>query len=99
MTTDDFEWIEHGGFDQWYFMHKERLFACAKVYPHNGWHVRLEGQRPEDELVVESFDAAKTIATMLASQQMERLPDATRYGKRTSDAPPKTVPKGVFRVD
>lgn len=98
MTIDDFEWVEIR-FDEWFFTHKERMFACAKVYPYNGWHVVVEGQRPGDELVVESFDAAKTIATMLVAQQMERLPDVTRYGKRTPNSKSQTVPKGVFRVD
>lgn len=98
MTIDDFEWVEVQ-FDEWFFTHKERLFACAKVYPYNGWRIRIEGQGPEDELVVESFDAAKTIATMLAAQQMERLPDVTRYGKRTPNFKPQAVPKGVFGMD
>lgn len=98
MTIDDFEWVEFQ-FDEWFFTHKERMFACAKVYPYDGWHVLVEGQRPEDALVVESFDAAKTIATMLAAQQMERLPDVTAYSKRTPDALSKKVPKGVFGVD
>jgi hypothetical protein len=99
MTIDDFEWVEYGGFDKWYLMHKTRHYACAKVYPHNGWHVLVDGQAPDGELVVESFDAAKVIATMLAAQQMERLPDVTRYDKRTPNFKPQTVPKGVFRLD
>jgi hypothetical protein len=97
MTTDDFEWVE-ATFDQWFFTHKDRLFACAKVYPYNGWHVVVEGQGPEDELVVESFDAAKVIATMLAAQQMEGFPNVTRYGKRSKNAPLQTIPRGVFKV-
>jgi hypothetical protein len=99
MTIDDFEWVEYGGFDKWYLMHKTRNLAIAKVYPYNGWHVLIDGQGPGDDLVVESFDAAKTIATMLASQRIERLPDVTRYGKRTPNFKPQTVPKGVFGVD
>ena len=98
MTADDFEWVETS-FDQWYFTHKEYRFACAKVYPHNGWHVVVNGHAPEDSIVVESFDVAKTIATMLVAQQMEGLPDVTRYGKRTPNEPLKTVSPRVFKVD
>jgi hypothetical protein len=98
MTIDDFEWTEYGGFDKWYLMHKTRNLAIAKVYPYNGWHVVVDGQAPEDALIVESFDAAKTIATMLASQRIERLSNVNRYDKRTPNFGTQTVPRGVFKV-
>ena len=98
MTIDDFEWVEYGGFDKWYLMHKTRHLAVAKVYPYNGWHVVVEGQTPEDALVVDSFDAAKTIATMLAAHHIGNMKDATRYLKRTSNFGPTTIPRGVFKV-
>jgi hypothetical protein len=97
MTLDDFEWVEWG-FDNWHFMHKTHQLTAAKVYPHNGWNVVVTGMKPDEEIVVESFDAAKTIATILAAQQMERLPDVTRYGKRVKTIRSKAFPKGVFKV-
>jgi hypothetical protein len=98
MTTDDFEWVE-SGFDQWHFIHKTRNIAVAKVYPYNGWHIVINGSAPDEELVVESFDAAKVIATLMAAQQMERFPDVTRYGKRSTNASSKKIPRGVFKAD
>jgi len=91
MTIDDFEWVEYGGFDKWYLMHKTRLLAVAKVYQYKGWHVVVDGQATEDELIVESFDAAKTIATMLAVKQIERISDVNRYDKRTPNFRPPTI--------
>jgi hypothetical protein len=98
MTIEDFEWVEYGGFDKWYLMHKTRRLAIAKVYSYNGWHVVIDGQRPEDKLIVDSFDAAKTVATMLAAQQMERYQNENRHDKRMPNFGTQTISRGVFKV-
>ena len=98
MTLDDFEWVEWN-FDKWYFMHKTHQLTAAKVYSYNGWHVVVTGMKPDEEIVVDSFDAAKTIATMLVAQQLERFPDAKRYGKRVKTIKPEAFPEGIFGVD
>jgi hypothetical protein len=99
MTVDDFEWVEYGGFDKWYLMHKTLHIAIAKVYSYNGWHVVIDGQPPsQGELIVDSFDAAKTVATMLAAQQMERYQDENRYFKRTPKFTPQALSRGVFKM-
>jgi hypothetical protein len=99
MTTDDFEWVEYGGFDKWYLMHKTRHLAVAKIYHYKGWHVLVNGQAPEDALIVDSVDAAKTIAVIKAAQQMDGYKDENRYDKRMPNFGTQTVPRGVFKVE
>jgi hypothetical protein len=98
MTVDDFEWVELN-FDNWYLLHKKYLYACARVTPYHGWVVVVDKQAiGGPALVVDSLDAAKTIAAMLAAQHMEDFPDASNYSKRTPDALPQAVPRGVFKM-
>tara|TARA_R110000868_G_scaffold244958_2_gene501497 strand:- start:1847 stop:2155 length:309 start_codon:yes stop_codon:yes gene_type:complete len=95
MTLDDFEWVEWD-FDKWTFIHKTHQLTAAKVYSYKGWHVVVTGMQPDEEIVVESFDAAKVIATLMVAQQIERFPDATRYGKRVKTIKPGEFPEGIF---
>jgi hypothetical protein len=98
MTIDDFEWLEYTGFDNWYLMHKTQRFAAAKIYNYNGWHVVVNGQAPSDDLIVDSFDAAKAIATVLVAQHIEEFPDATHYRPRASDPTLKEIQKRIRKL-
>ena len=99
MTIDDFEWVEHG-FDTWYFQHKVRDFTVARLQSFNGWNVIVSGvYTTSDPLVVDSFDAAKALATLTVANNMERIPDATNFRPRALRAGPKTIPAGVFQMD
>ena len=99
MTIDDFEWIEKG-FDTWYLIHKQRDLTIAKLHSFNGWNVIvLKVHSLDNPLVVESFDAAKTIATITAINNMENFPDANNYSKRIARHRPQKIPRGVFKVD
>lgn len=98
MTIDDFEWVEEG-FDTWFLIHKQRDMTIARLQAFNGWNVVVLGvyttQKP---LVVGSFDAAKAVATITATNNMENYQDATNYRTRAVRAAPKTIPRGVFKV-
>jgi hypothetical protein len=99
MTIDDFEWIE-AGFDTWHLVHKRRDMTIARLQAFNGWNVLVLGVYSlKNPLVVESFDAAKTIATITASNNMENFPDANNYRTRALRAGPQKIPAGVFKVD
>jgi hypothetical protein len=99
MTIDDFEWVEEG-FDTWYLVHKQRELTIAKLASFNGWNVIvLKVYTRNNPLVVESFDAAKAIATITAINNMENFPDANNYRTRAISAGPKKIPRGVFKVD
>jgi hypothetical protein len=98
MTLDDFEWFEWN-FDEWTFVHKTHQLTAAKVYSYNGWHVVVAGMTPDEGIVVDLFDAAKAIATLMVAQQIERFPDVTRYGKRTPSIKPEEFPEGIFGMD
>jgi len=99
MTVDDFEWVETL-FDNWYLIHKKYMYACAKVSPYHGWVVVVEGQSTGDpSIVVDSLDAAKAIAAMVAAQHMEDYPDVSNYSKRTATELPKKIPRGVFKME
>jgi hypothetical protein len=99
VTIDDFEWIEEG-FDMWLLVHKRHDMAIARLQSYNGWHVIVWGVYSRtDPLVVESFDAAKAIATVTAINNMENFPNANNYRTRALRAGPQKIPKGVFKVD
>jgi hypothetical protein len=99
MTIDDFEWVEDG-FDTWYLVHKRYDLTAARVHSFNGWSVLVLGvYSHKNPLIVESFDAAKAIATITAINNMENFPDATNYRTRAIPAGPKKIPRGVFKVD
>jgi hypothetical protein len=99
MTIDDFEWVEEG-FDAWLLVHKQRDLTIAKLYSFNGWNVMvLKVYSRNNPLVVESFDAAKAIATITAINNMENFPNADNYSKRASEYRPEKIPRGVFKVD
>jgi hypothetical protein len=99
VTIDDFEWVEEG-FDTWLLVHKTREMTIAKLASFNGWNVIVLGVHSrKDPLVVESFDAAKAIATITAINNMENFPDAKTYRTRAIPAGPKKIPRGVFKVD
>jgi hypothetical protein len=98
MTIDDFEWVEEG-FDTWFLIHKKREMTLARLQSYKGWNVLVLGvYTAKDALVVESFDAAKTIATLAATNNMENYPDATNYRTRALRAGPQKIPKGVFKL-
>jgi hypothetical protein len=99
MTIDDFEWVEEG-FDVHVLIHKTREMTVAVVKHFNGWNVIvLKVYSRNNPLVVESFDAAKAIATITAINNMENFPDANTYRTRAIPAGPKKIPRGVFKVD
>ncbi len=99
MTIDDFEWVEEG-FDTWFLVHKQREMTIARLQAFNGWNVIvLKVHSFDNPLVVESFDAAKTIATITAINNMENFPDANNYSKRIARHRPQKIPRGVFKVD
>jgi hypothetical protein len=99
VTIDDFEWVEDG-FDMWLLMHKQRELAVARIHSFKGWRVTVIGVYSlADPLIVESFDAAKTIATITASNNMEKYHDARNYRQRALRAGPQKIPKGVFKMD
>jgi hypothetical protein len=99
MTIDDFEWVEEE-FDTWLLVHKKREMTIARLQSFNGWNVIVLGVHSrKDPLVVESFDAAKAIATIAAINNMENFPDANNYRTRAIPAGPKKIPRGVFKVD
>jgi hypothetical protein len=98
MTIDDFEWVVEG-FVTWHLVHKQRDMTIAGLTSFNGWHVRVLGMYSRSNpLVVESFDAAKAIATIMATTNMETYPDATNFRTRALRAGPKKIPKGIFKV-
>jgi hypothetical protein len=99
MTIDDFEWVEEG-FDTWFLVHKRHDLTIARLQAYNGWNVLVLGVHSgKDPLVIESFDAAKAIATITAINNMENFPDASNYRTRALRAGPKKIPAGVFKVD
>jgi len=99
MTIDDFEWVEEG-FDTWFLVHKQREMTIARLQAFNGWNVIVRNvYSSNNPLVVESFDAAKAIATITAINNMENFPDANNYRTRAISAGPKKIPRGVFKVD
>jgi hypothetical protein len=99
MTIDDFEWVEEG-FDTWFLVHKRRDMTIARLHSYNGWNVLVLGVYSRvDPLVVESFDAAKAIATVVAITNMENFPNANNYRTRALRAGPRKIPKGVFKMD
>ena len=99
MTIDDFEWVEEG-FDTWYFRHKVRDFTVARLQSFNGWNVIVSGvYTTNNPLVVDSFDAAKALATLTVANNMENYPNVNTYRTRAIPAGPQKIPKGVFRVD
>jgi hypothetical protein len=99
VTIDDFEWVEKG-FDTWLLVHKRHDMTIARLQSYEGWNVIVLGVYSRiDPLVVESFDAAKAVATITAINNMENFPDANNYRTRALRAGPQKIPRGVFKMD
>jgi hypothetical protein len=95
-NIDEYEWVEKE-FDHWYLLHKQRDYAIARVWNFNGWMVQIVEQDPLP-MTVDSFDAAKAIAMINATQNFERFPNAYLYPRRTPKPAPEEVRKRVRSV-
>jgi hypothetical protein len=105
LSLDDFEWVEEG-FDTWHLMHKVYSVTIAAVLNFNGWHVKvLNDPSMREPLHVDSLDAAKAMAQIIATQYMEKYSeqyfgDTPRcMRKRVKTDGPPTFRRGVFKVD
>jgi hypothetical protein len=105
LSLDDFEWVEEG-FDTWRLMHKVYSVTIAVVLNFNGWHVKvLNDPSMREPLHVDSLDAAKAMAQIIATQYMEKYSeqyfgDTPRsMRKRVKTDGPPTFRRGVFKVD
>jgi hypothetical protein len=105
LSLDDFEWVEEG-FDTWYLIHKTYSVTIAAVRNFNGWHVKvLNDPSMREPLHVDSLDAAKAMAQIIATQYMEKYSEQY-FGdtprsmcKRVKTDGPPTFRRGVFKVD
>ena len=104
LSLDDFEWIEEG-FDSWHLMHKVYSVTIASVVNFNGWHVKvLHDPCQHEPLHVDSLDAAKVMAQIIATPYMEQYSE--RYfgntprslRKRIKNDGPPSVRSRVFKV-
>lgn len=104
LSLDDFEWYEEG-FDTWYLMHKVYSVTIASVRNFNGWHVAvLKDDCQHTPLHVDTLDAAKAMARIIATQHMEFYHDSyfngrTSLRKRIKTDGPPAIRAGVFKVD
>ena len=105
LSLDDFEWVEEG-FDSWHLTHKVYAVTIAAIVNFNGWRVKvLDDPSMREPLHVDSLDAAKALAQLIATPYMENYSE--RYFGSTprslrkrikSDGPPAFRP-GVSKVD
>jgi hypothetical protein len=101
MTIDDFEWVEEG-FDSYALAHKTREMTIAVIKNFNGWYIHALKVPTGVAKIAEhldNFEAAKVIATIYVSQNMENFPDVKNYRTRALRAGPQKIPRGVFKVD
>ena len=100
MTIDDFEW-EQRGFDEYVLVHKEREMPIVGIKNFNGWYIHVLKPPKGVEQIAEHIDnleAAKVVAMIYVSQNMEGYPNANTYRTRTPKPRPETFPKGVFKM-
>lgn len=105
LSLDDFEWVERG-FDLWGLQHKTfSSVVIASITNFNGWHVKvLNDPSTREPLHIDTLDAAKAMAQIIATQYMEYYreryignhPHSLRKRPKT-DGPPAFRP-GVFKV-
>ena len=104
LSLDDFEWVEEG-FDSWHLMHRTYSVTIASVVNFNGWHVKvLNDPSMKDPLHIDSLDAAKALAQIIATPYMEQyseryfgnIPRSLR--KRIKEDGPPPLRRGVFKV-
>ena len=86
-------------------MHKTYAVTIAAVVNFNGWHVKvLNDPSMKDPLHIDSLDAAKALAQIIATPYMEQyseryfgnIPRSLR--KRIKEDGPPSVRSGVFKV-
>ena len=95
-NIDEYEWVEER-FDDWFLKHKQRDYSIAHVWQFNGWHVQLSDQR-KLPMTTDSFEAAKAIAMINATQNFERFHNAYLYPRRTPKPTPEEIRKRVSKV-
>ena len=98
---EDFEWRELG-FDEHIFTHKTRNMTLAGINHFGGWRLRVllpSGGTTQIGEVIDSLEAAKTIAMIHIHQNFGDYPNAYRYSHRTTKPRPEEVPAGVFKMD
>lgn len=105
LSLDDFEWVEDG-FDTWHLMHKVYAVTIAAVVNFNGWHVKvLNDPSIKEPLHVDSLDAAKVMAQIIATPYMEQYSELyfgstpRSLRKRIKADGPPAFRAGVFKVD
>ena len=96
-NIEEYEWVEDG-FDNWILKHKQRDVAIARTWHFNGWRVQLADENPL-QLIVDSFEAAKTIAMINATQNFERFRNAYLFPRRIPKPTPEEIRKRVSKMD
>lgn len=101
LSLDDFEWDEKS-FDLWFLESKTHDMQIASIQNFNGWHIRvLHDNSMRKPLHVDTLDAAKALAQMIATPYMEKyhaeLPDYFKRPGPKADGPPP-FRRGVFKM-
>lgn len=103
LSLDDFEWTEES-FDYWHLRHKMYSITIAAVRNYNGWRVQvLDDPSTKDPLHVDTLDAAKALAQMIATTYMEKYSEQyfnypRNIRKRVKTDGPPAIRPGVFKV-
>lgn len=103
LSLDDFEWVE-GSFDSWHLTHKTYSVTIAAIRNFNGWHVTvLNDPSTKDPLHVDTLDAAKALAQMIATPYMENYGEQylnypRNIRKRVKTDGPPSIRPGVFKM-
>lgn len=104
LSLDDFEWVEEG-FDSWHLTHQSYSVTIAAVHNFNGWLVKvLDDPSMKDPLHVDTLDAAKALAQIIATQYMEKYseqyfgPNPRSLRKRVKTDGPPSIRSRVFKV-
>lgn len=104
LSLDDFEWVEEG-FDTWHLTHKDYAVPIAAIRNFNGWLLQvLFDASHKTPIEVDSFDAAKSVAAIIANQYMEKYSEhffgntPRSLRKRIKRDGPPPFRSGVFKV-
>lgn len=105
LSLDDFEWVEEG-FDSWHLTHKSYSVTIAAIHNFNGWLVKvLDDPSMKDPLHVDTLDAAKALAQIIATQYMEKYSEQyfgstpRSLRKRVKRDGPPSIRSGVFKME
>ena len=96
-NIEEYEWLEQT-FDNWVLHHKQREVAIARTWHFNGWHVQLADQHPLP-MVVDSLEAAKTIAMINATTDFESFKNAYLFPRRAPKPTSESIYKRVSKMD